>query len=228
MLGGRYAVADAATGYWSQVCPSSWRPPAFGVRPPHCLRKKGTSERLQASQMPRAQFGVHGPSPGPLSPPTITQEMPVRLRSTGPSSGSTERKRTAVGTLRRAAWLWPSSLTAQESFFSGCVEAPSGTTCRGVVADIGLGPRDRPPSPWLGRRPRRMPGREGLTPGRAARPRAGVNPRPCHGHGSLPTNSHRPIPGRGQQVTVIASRPPGARLPGPVGHTCCPPARERS
>ena len=36
------------------------------------------------------------------------------------------------------------------------------------------------------------------------------------------------ISGRGQQVTVIASRSPGARWPGPVGHTCCPPARERS
>jgi hypothetical protein len=38
----------------------------------------------------------------------------------------------------------------------------------------------------------------------------------------------RPSPGRGQQITVSPFRSPGSRLPGPVGHICCPPGRGRS
>ena len=76
MLGGRYVVADAATGYWSKVCPSSWRPPAFGVRPPHCLRKKGKSERLQASRMSRAQLGPWAEPRGRF----LLQRSPRRCR----------------------------------------------------------------------------------------------------------------------------------------------------
>ena len=34
------------SGYSSQVAPSSSRPPAFGVRPPHCLKKNGTRAAL--------------------------------------------------------------------------------------------------------------------------------------------------------------------------------------
>jgi hypothetical protein len=36
------------------------------------------------------------------------------------------------------------------------------------------------------------------------------------------------VPGQGRQLIVSPSRSPGARLPGPVGHTCCPLGRERS
>ena len=38
-----YCGTCEATGISSQLRPSSIRPPAFGVRPPHCLKKKGTS-----------------------------------------------------------------------------------------------------------------------------------------------------------------------------------------
>jgi hypothetical protein len=41
-------VAGAGAGISSQVRPSSIRPPAFGVRPPHCLKKKGTCAAVQA------------------------------------------------------------------------------------------------------------------------------------------------------------------------------------
>jgi nitroreductase len=70
--------------------------------------------------------------------------------------------------------------------------------CSSVWLHWVKGPRGRPPSPWLGRRPRRMPGGEGahLPTGRHGRGR-GANPRPCHGQRSLRTHSHRPIPGRG-------------------------------
>jgi hypothetical protein len=137
MLGGRYAVADAATGYWSQVCPSSWRPPAFGVRPPHCLKKNGTSERLQASRTSRAHFGSMGRAPGPLSPPTITQEMPVRSRSTAtaatpgsrglhaPERCATRRSRASV----TAAISWPDH--PAPSWRAGRSPAPAGPPGRG-------------------------------------------------------------------------------------------------
>jgi three-Cys-motif partner protein len=48
-------VGSADTGYSSQVRPSSSRPRSFGVRPPHCLKKNGTSAPTQLSRMSRAQ-----------------------------------------------------------------------------------------------------------------------------------------------------------------------------
>ena len=78
-----------------------------------------------------------------------------------------------------------------------------GTIRRGVFAGVGLGARGRPPSPWLGRPRSECQDVSGSAPGRAARPRAGANPRPRHGHGSLPTNSHSGrYPGQGRQITV--------------------------
>ena len=46
-----YAVAaNAGAGIWSQLRPSSSRPPCFGVRPPHCLKKNGTWAARQRSR----------------------------------------------------------------------------------------------------------------------------------------------------------------------------------
>ena len=54
---------------------------------------------------------------------------------------------------------------------------------------LGWAPRGRPPSPWLGRRPERLPGCEGLSSWQGGTAQGGgANPRPRHGHGSLPTN----------------------------------------
>ena len=44
-----YAAAPARAGISSQTRPSSWRPPALGVRPPHCLKKNGTDAFTQLS-----------------------------------------------------------------------------------------------------------------------------------------------------------------------------------
>src|SRR5690606_11190888 len=52
---------------------SSSRPPAFGRKPPHCLKKKGTLCSRQASRISRAQSMCITRAFGPLSPPAITQ-----------------------------------------------------------------------------------------------------------------------------------------------------------
>ena len=78
--------------------PSRLRPPDFGVRPPHCLKKKLTPFRSQMSLISRTQDDFIGRVFGPLSPPTMTQDIPSRSMSpTGPRSGSIERKRTVTG-----------------------------------------------------------------------------------------------------------------------------------
>ena len=201
MLGGRYAVADAATGYWSQVCPSSWRPPGlWGAASPLLLKEEGDIGAPAGISDVPSPLGPWAEPPGPLSPPTITQEMPVRSRSTGPSSGSTERKRTAVGTLRRAACLWPSSLTAQESFSGGLRRGALGNDlpwrgCGHSVGGLGAG---RHPHGSAGARGACQDVRASLLAGRHGRGR-GANPRPRHGHGSLPTNSHGRSQGEGNR-----------------------------
>ena len=44
------ALGTRGAGYWSHVMPSSRRPPLFGVRPPHCLKKNGTLNVTQSSR----------------------------------------------------------------------------------------------------------------------------------------------------------------------------------
>jgi hypothetical protein len=76
-------------------------------------------------------------------------------------------------------------LGAQGYLFSGQVR--SGLAV-GKPLMQGWTPRGRPPSPWLGRRPEQTPGAAGVLSswqGGTAEGR-GANPRPCHGHGSLP------------------------------------------
>lgn len=63
----------APTGYSSQVRPSSTRPPAFAVRPPHCFQKNAIFCRTQRSRRPCAHSGLHLRAPIPLSPPPMTQ-----------------------------------------------------------------------------------------------------------------------------------------------------------
>jgi hypothetical protein len=59
-------------GISSHRRPSSSRPPAFGVRPPHCLKKNGTPAPTHASRIPAAQpgraAGARPRTPRPRSP----------------------------------------------------------------------------------------------------------------------------------------------------------------
>src|SRR5690606_27979335 len=93
-----------SAGYWSQVRPSSSRPLAFGVRPPHCLKKNAVPVSRHWSRTSRTQSACIGRALAPDSPPTITQSMPSRFNDgSGPRSGSRDRNRTAAGVWRR--WL---------------------------------------------------------------------------------------------------------------------------
>src|SRR5579863_3859585 len=77
--------------------PSRSLPPDFGRRPPHCLKKKGTSWRTHWSRTDLTQSSFIGRALGPLSPPTMTQLMPARFNSPGsPSKGSIDRNRVAT------------------------------------------------------------------------------------------------------------------------------------
>lgn len=51
------------------VC--NWHP-AFGVRPPHCLKKNGTPDLVAWSRKALAQAGSIGRAPAPDSPVTMT------------------------------------------------------------------------------------------------------------------------------------------------------------
>src|SRR5947209_19895485 len=95
-------TAESTFGYSNQVRPSSSLPPALGLIPPHCLKKKGTSSSMHWSRISLTHSGFVGRQFGPLSPPTITQWMPSRLiLPTRPSRGSTERKRTEAFVCRK-------------------------------------------------------------------------------------------------------------------------------
>lgn len=52
-LAGQAATAKPDAGMSSHVRPSSSRPPAFGVRPPHCLKKKATPRSPHRSRRSR-------------------------------------------------------------------------------------------------------------------------------------------------------------------------------
>ena len=92
MLGGRYAVADAATGILVPGLSIELASTGLWGAASPLLKEEGEiGAPAGVSDVP-SPIGSMGRAPGPLSPPTITQEMPVRSRSTGPSSGSMERK----------------------------------------------------------------------------------------------------------------------------------------
>ena len=79
------------------VRPSSSRPPRFLFTPPHCLKKKATRAVLHWSRMSVTQSNCIGRAPGPDSPPTITQSIPLRFSfGDGPSNGSSDRNFTWV------------------------------------------------------------------------------------------------------------------------------------
>ena len=96
---------DPHSGIWFHFSPSSFLPPAFGVLPPHCLKKNGTSAATHSSRSAVTHCGSNGRHPGPLSPPAMTQWIPPELstlqRLNGPISGSQLRNRTAAGTCFR-------------------------------------------------------------------------------------------------------------------------------
>lgn len=77
------------------------RPPAFGVRPPHCLKKNATRSLRHCRQSSSTHSVLSLRWRGPDSPPAMSQWMPSRRSpSSGPSSGSALMKRTAAGTVR--------------------------------------------------------------------------------------------------------------------------------
>src|SRR6266852_3418118 len=69
---------ELMVGNWLHFLPSSSRPPDFGRVPPHCLKKNATSLSQHWSRTWRTHSGFTGRAPGPLSPPTITQSIPVK------------------------------------------------------------------------------------------------------------------------------------------------------
>ena len=90
----------SVAGTASQVRPSNNRPAFFLLTPPHCLKKKGTLAVSHCLLISFTHAFCMGLAPGPDSPPTITQPIPVRSRLPSDSrSGSIERNRTAAGTL---------------------------------------------------------------------------------------------------------------------------------
>src|SRR5436190_19142019 len=92
----------ASTGYSSYTLPLRIRPAFFFWGPPHCLKKNGTPFSRHWRRIALTHDCRKGRAPKPLSPPTITQWIPLRL--IGPrssSSGSIDRKRTAAGVFRR-------------------------------------------------------------------------------------------------------------------------------
>src|ERR1700731_408107 len=91
-------------GNWFHSWPSRRRPPLFGERPPHCLKKKATPAARHWSRISQTHSGRIGRAPGPLSPPTITQLISRKSSvPTGAISGSIERKRTPALALCRCA-----------------------------------------------------------------------------------------------------------------------------
>ena len=92
----------ARRGISSCVEPWSSRPPALGVRPPHCLKKNGIPAAAHWSRRSISHASSTGRAPGPLSPPAISQSIPARSSSSrGPRSGSALTNRTAASTRRR-------------------------------------------------------------------------------------------------------------------------------
>jgi hypothetical protein len=136
------------------------------------------------------------------------------------------------GLQARASWLRPGRLQLKEpsSRRRFSLECAVGNDLPWRSCRVALGARGVDKHPHgLGRRPRRRPGREGHTSWQGGTAEGGGNPQPRHGYGSLPkTSSHSADPRARAQVTVIASRSLGARLPGPVGHICYLPVREHS
>src|SRR5271170_5482621 len=84
--------------------PSKVRPPVFGERPPHCLKKNGTPASLHWSRISRTQSIEISRRRGPLSPPTMTQSIPDKsIRPRLSSRGSTDRNRTAALVRRKVS-----------------------------------------------------------------------------------------------------------------------------
>src|SRR5207302_10399041 len=71
------ATAGGVAGNSFHSCPSSDRQPDFGRRPPHCLKKNATLWISHCLRISRTHCGRISLAPGPLSPPTITQSIPL-------------------------------------------------------------------------------------------------------------------------------------------------------
>jgi hypothetical protein len=84
-------------GYWSQVRPSSRRPPALGVSPPICLKNSGTRILTQRSRrsrtQPRSSGRKSGPFPGLINDLVrrgiaVIAARPPRVSGRRPGNGS--------------------------------------------------------------------------------------------------------------------------------------------
>ena len=135
-------------GISSHVLPSSVRPVFFLNTPPHCLKKKGVPLFTQLSRISLTQSASIGLAPGPDSPPTITQSMPVKSRpGKGPSRGSRERNFVRAPVSR--------SCPRRPSHFSDSMLAPS----QMLGVQFSLLPRQSGPARPLGEHLKRVPGR---------------------------------------------------------------------
>ncbi len=69
--------------------------------PSHCLKKNATPAARHCLRIDVTHSHFIGRARGPDSPPTIAQSIPRSgRRSRGPTSGSSDKKRTAAGTER--------------------------------------------------------------------------------------------------------------------------------
>ena len=107
------------------VLPCSVRPWTIFRTPPHHLKKNGTLASSPCCRMESTHASCIGRAPGPLSPPTITHEMPSSGSSPRLSSRvSTERKRTAAGeSCRSAIWGRPCFFFSTETPHQICCSA---------------------------------------------------------------------------------------------------------
>ena len=113
------------TGIWFQILPSNNRPAAFLFLPPHCLKKKATLARRQASRIEVAHSAFIGRAFGPDSPPTIIHLMPLRWQNeTGPKRGSQEINLILAEVLESShaleIWCWSSIVTPIQILFDQC------------------------------------------------------------------------------------------------------------
>src|SRR5262249_54204016 len=98
---GRTSLCSRA-GYSSYVRPSSILPALAFLTPPHCLKKKGTAARRHCSLRDMTHSFFITLAPAPLSPPTITHEMPCKLMEPrSSSSGSIDRNDIRADASRR-------------------------------------------------------------------------------------------------------------------------------
>ena len=91
-------------GNSSYILPWSIRPAHAFLMPPHCLKENGILAARHCLRMDTTHSFSIGRAPGPLSPPTITQDIPLNSsRPRSSNNGSIDRNRTEGIGLRLAS-----------------------------------------------------------------------------------------------------------------------------